>query len=72
MEWNSHAPGVEWNSHAPGVEWNSHAPGVKNIFATPTTKTTEFKVKSRCKSAAEAKAEHLLLITNQICLFAKS
>jgi len=34
----------------------------KNIFATPPTKTAEpeFKLKNRCKSAEEAKVEHVL------------
>jgi len=35
-------------------------PGARNILAPPVNKTAEFEVKSRCKSAEEAKAEHLL------------
>jgi len=33
--------------------------GARNILATPPTKTTESEVKNRCKSAEEAKVEHL-------------
>jgi len=35
--------------------------GQETFFRPPLTKTTEFEVKNRCKSAKEAKAEHLLL-----------
>jgi len=34
----------------------------KNIFAAPSTKTAEYEVKNRHKSAEEAKAEHLLFV----------
>jgi len=39
-------------------------PGVKTIFALSPTKTAEFEVKNRCKSAEEAKAVHLLFVTS--------
>jgi len=39
-------------------------PGDKTIFALPPTKTAEFEVKNRSKSAEEAKALHLLLVTS--------
>jgi len=35
----------------------------QNIFVPPPIKTAEFEVKNRCKSAEEAKAEHLLFET---------
>jgi len=43
--------------------WRSYGYPVlqsKNIFAPPTTKTAEFEVKNRRKSAEEAKAEPVL------------
>jgi len=39
-------------------------PGDKTIFAPPPTKTAEFEVKNRRKSAEETKALHLLLVTS--------
>jgi len=36
----------------------------KTIFAPPLTKTAEFEVKNRRKSAEEAKALHLLFVTS--------
>jgi len=39
------------------------APGEKNIFAPPPTKPVECEVNNRCKSAEEAKSEHLLFVT---------
>jgi len=41
-------------------------PGAKNNFTPPRTKTLEFEVKNRSKSAEEAKIEHLLLVTSVI------
>jgi len=34
--------------------------GARNILAPTPTKTTEFEVKNRCKSAEEAKTKQLL------------
>jgi len=39
-------------------------PGDKIIFAPPPTKTAEFEVNNRRKSAEEAKALHLLFVTS--------
>jgi len=38
-------------------------PGDKPIFAPPPTKTAEFEVKNKRKSAEEAKALHFLFVT---------
>jgi len=38
--------------------------GGKNFFALPPTKTAEFEMKNRRKSAEEAKALHLLSVTS--------
>jgi len=37
-------------------------PGQEIFLRPPSTKTTEFEVKNKCKSAEEAKTEHLLLL----------
>jgi len=39
-------------------------PGEKTIFVLPPTKTAEFEVKNKRKSAEEAKALHLLCVTS--------
>jgi len=41
-----------------GVAKGNLRPGDKNYSCVPVNKTTEFKVKNRCKSAEEVKAEH--------------
>jgi len=47
---------TQWRS------WCTLRPGAGNILAPlPSTKTTNFEVKNICKSAKEAKTEHLFL-----------
>jgi len=43
--------------------------GDKTIFALPPTKTAEFEVKNRRKSAEEAKSLHLLFVTVLLFIF---